>query len=150
MSHCTTPILTGRQALQLAQRLYNASRTPFQLFWLVANGEGALDHKGRKIPPYGVYVGIEARTAEYMRYTEERLLRLLESGSWPAGVLDLYQKSLRETCSGDKRWEGWGNSDASEDDLWNNPKPEDLSARKRAIGERIDESNEWLYTPSEA
>ena len=90
MSHCTAPILTSRQAFQLAQRLYNASRTPFQLFWLVANGEGVLDHKGRKIPPYGVYVGIEARTAEYMRDMKERLLCLLKSGGWPADVLNLY------------------------------------------------------------
>ena|SRR5437773_2213776 len=150
MSHCTGPILTGRQALQLAQRLYNASRTPFQLFWLVADGEGAHDRKGRKIPPYGAYVGIEARTAEYMRDTEERLLRLLKSGGWPADVLDLYQKSLRETRSGDKRWEDRKNSGASEDDLWNNPELADLSARIRAIDERIDESDKWLYIPSKA
>ena len=123
---------------------------PFQLFWLVADGEGAHDRKGRKIPPYGAYVGIEARTAEYMRDTEERLLRLLKSGGWPADVLDLYQKSLRETRSGDKRWEDRKNSGASEDDLWNNPELADLSARIRAIDERIDESDKWLYIPSKA
>ena len=150
MSHYTAPILTGRQALQLAQRLYNASRTFFQLFWLVADGEGAHDRKGRKIPPYGAYVGIEARTAEYMRDMEERLLRLLKSSGWPADVLDLYQKSLRETRSGDKRWEDRKNSGASEDDLWNNPELADLSARIRAIDERIDESDKWLYIPSKA
>ena len=77
--------------------------TFFQCFWLVANGKGVYDCKGQKISPYGVYMGIEARTAEYMRDMEERLLHLLELSSWPADVLDLYQNSLWETHSGDKR-----------------------------------------------
>jgi hypothetical protein len=115
--HCITSILTARQALQLAQRLHNASRTFFQLFWLVANGKGVYDHKGRKIPPYRVYVGIEARTAKYMRDTEEKLLGVLEAGSWPANVLNDYRDALRETRCSYKRWEDRGNSGTSEEDL---------------------------------
>jgi len=150
VSHCIAPILTARQALQLAQRLHNASRTFFQLFWLVADGKGVYDHKGRKIPPYGVYVGIEARTAEYMRDTEEKLLGVLGAGSWPADVLNVYRDALRETRRGYKRWEDRRNSGASEEDMWNNPDLNDLSAASGAIDKRLGESKGWLDTSSNA
>ena len=136
-SHCTAPILTATQALQLAQRLRNASMTFFQRFWLVADSKGAYNRKGRKIPPYGVYVGIEARTAEYMRDTEKKLLGALGVRSPPADVLEVYQDALREMRHGCERWEKRGKSGASKDDLWNNPDPNDLSAAIGAIDPKI-------------
>ncbi|KAI9773386.1 MAG: hypothetical protein M1840_007601 [Geoglossum simile] len=133
-------------ALQLAQRLFSASRTFFEIFWLVVgDGKGAYDSTGRKIPPYGVYIGIEARIAEYMRDTEKKLLGSLGAGSWPADVCSLYQTALRKVLHGYKRWENRWNSGDSEDDLWNNPSLQDLSAVTKSITKRIEEMG---ITPS--
>lgn len=90
MFHCIALILTARQALQLAQRLHNAFKTFFQLFWLVANSKGVYNYKGQKISSYRVYIGIEARTVKYIRDTEEKLLDILRAGSWPADILNVY------------------------------------------------------------
>ncbi|KAH0542455.1 hypothetical protein FGG08_003126 [Glutinoglossum americanum] len=138
------------EALQWAHRLHGASRTFFQLFWLVADGKGAHDHKNRKIPSYGVYIGIEARSMEYMRDIEEKLLGILGAVGWPADVLKIYRKALKEMRRSHKKWEDRGNSDASKDDLWNNPCQEDLSAAIEAIDKRLEETKSWLDTSSNA
>ncbi|KAH0563462.1 hypothetical protein GP486_001962 [Trichoglossum hirsutum] len=140
----STPTITdkveGSNALQLAKRLHSASRTFFEFFWLVTEGKGVYDRKGRKIPPYGVYIGIEARVAEYMWEMEKQLFELCSSeiSSWPVNVLGLYQATLQEMRSGYEKWKARGNSDVSRDDLWNNPNQEILSAVIEAISKQLE------------
>jgi hypothetical protein len=141
--HRIDPMLTEEQIFQLAQRLYNASRTYFEFFWFVADGEGAYDKKGRKIPPYGVCVQFEARVAEYIRATEEKLLEQLrgltiEELDIYEAALQVYQAALEMMCLGYKKWEARGNSDISQDDKWNNPSQGNLSKAMKAINKQLE------------
>ena len=101
--HCIYPVLTAEQTFQLAQRLYGASRIFFLLPWLVADGEGAYDKNGRKIPSYGVCAGFDAGVAEYMRSAEKKLLEQLH-GLKIEG-LKCYRPALRVMRSGYEKWE---------------------------------------------
>ena len=86
----------------MARRLQIASRTFFQLPWLVVEGPGAYDREEQKIPPYGVYVGIEAIIAEYLQETENRLLeRPLDELLAP---FKYYRDTLLEMRSGYEKW----------------------------------------------
>jgi Gti1/Pac2 family len=80
---------------------------------------------------------MEARIAQYMMDTEKKLLDILGAGSWPADVHSIYQAALRKMLYGYRKWEERWNSGVSEDDLWNNPILEALSAAKKSITERL-------------
>jgi hypothetical protein len=131
-----------RQALQLVQRMREVSKSFFQRAWVVAYGQGEYDREGRKIPPYGVYTGLEARLAEYLRDMEEKLIGM-GIANWPVIVCPIYRDTLLEMCSGYKKWEDRGKSDAAADDLWNNPLPKDLSAVIGAINDRLREARDY-------
>ncbi|KAI9768149.1 MAG: hypothetical protein M1839_004176 [Geoglossum umbratile] len=136
---CGLPITEGPEALQYARRLDNGSKTFFLIFWLVANGKGAYDRHGRKLPPYGVSVKIEERTAEFMNCTEQKMLKALRPGVELDDTLNAYQCALQEMRRGYRKWEDRGKSDVSMDYLWNNPDPKDLSAAIGAIDKRLEE-----------
>ncbi|KAI9766690.1 MAG: hypothetical protein M1840_006334 [Geoglossum simile] len=125
---------TESKALQLAWKLYGASRTFFPLPWLVAKGQGGDDNQGRKIPSYGVSVGMEAIMAKYVKDTEERLLHILDEAAVP-----VYKDALQELRGTLYKWLDRLNSDASQDDLWNNPSKADLSAAIEAIGIQLED-----------
>jgi hypothetical protein len=141
-----------KQTFQLAQRLHNASKTYFEFFWFVADGEGGYDKKGRKIPPYGVCVQFEARVAEYIQAMEEKLLEQLrgltiEDLDIYKAALQVYQAALEVMRLGYKEWEARGNSDVSQDDKWNNPSQGNLSKAIKAIDKQLEKVRRRMASP---